>query len=312
MRPQVTAAMIGAALALVGCGLRYALGFPEPQVAIAGTAPVELAFREAKGGLVILRGRVNGKADVDFVLDTGAPVTVLLDGPRTAALGLDSSRARRLGASDNPAAPIGDIQDGFALDFGAVAFTQLTALVVPQRTLPCPEKFEEVGFGGVIGADLFRRFVVEIDPAAKRVRVHDPRAWSAPEGAASLPLSFRGGHPFVETRITLANGKTIDMPVNVDTGMNREITLVAGSHEALEMPSDGTPRTSCFVNGVREEREGAAVTVDLGGVKLPVAKPIYSENPNPVAGRTASTIGAGLFRDKRLIIDYPGKRLLIV
>ena len=306
-----TTAALMLALGLTACDLRYALGFPEPQVAIAGAGPLEMAYREAKGGLVILRGRVNGKADVDFVLDTGAPVTVLLDGPRTAALGLDSSRARPLGGRDDPASPVGDLQDGFALDFGAVAFSGLTTVVIPQRTLPCAERFEEIGFGGVIGADLFKRFVVEIDPAGRRVRIHDPKAWRAPEGAASLPLTFRGGHPFVAARVALADGRRVDIPMNVDTGMNRELTLVAGSHEAIEVPAEGVVRKSCFVNGVREEREGAAVTVELGGVSVPVAKPIYSAGPNPVGGRSASTIGVGFFRDRRVIIDYPGKRLLL-
>jgi hypothetical protein len=101
------AILLAAALLLAGCNLRYALlGFPQPVVEVAGTAPIELGYREAKGG-VILRGRVKCKADVDFILDTGAPVTVLIDGTQTAALGLDSSRARPLGGAHIPvAAPV--------------------------------------------------------------------------------------------------------------------------------------------------------------------------------------------------------------
>jgi hypothetical protein len=303
---------IVAALLLAGCDLRYALlGFPQPVVQIAGTAPIELEYREAKGGLVILRGRVNGKADVDFILDTGAPVTVLIDGARTAALGLDSSKARRLGDADNPAAPIGDIQDGYTLALGPVTFSQLTAVVVPQKTMPCREKFDEIGFGGVIGADLFRRFVVEIDPGARRVRLHEPAAWTAPQGAAPIPMAIRAGHPFVEARITLADGRTVDSRMNVDTGLNRTLTIAAGSHPSLAMPAGGAPRRSCYVNGVREEREGAPVSVSLGGASIPVAAPVYSASPNAVDGAATSTIGAGLFRDRRLIIDYPGKRLFL-
>lgn len=304
--------LLNAALLLAGCDLRYVLlGFPQPQVTIAGAAPIELEYREAKGGLVILRGRVNGKADVDFVLDTGAPVTVLIDGPGTAALGLDSSKARRLGDGDKPAAPIGDIQDGHRLAFGPVTFSQLTAVVVPQKTMPCREKFEEIGFGGVIGADLFRRFVVEVDPVARRVRLHEPVAWTPPRGVAAVPIAFRGGHPFVEARITLADGRTIHSSMNVDTGLNRALTIAAGSHPSLAMPAAGAPRRSCFVNGVREEREGAPVSVSLGAASIPVAAPVYSASPNAVDDAATSTIGAGLFKDRRLVIDYPGKRLFL-
>ncbi len=62
------------ALAMAGCDtLSLLLGFPEPVVAVHSALPVELAYREGRGGIVLLTGRVNGKADVDFVLDTGAP-----------------------------------------------------------------------------------------------------------------------------------------------------------------------------------------------------------------------------------------------
>ncbi|HYC37220.1 MAG TPA: aspartyl protease family protein [Usitatibacter sp.] len=308
---SVFAALLSVAL-LAGCTLRYAVfGFPEARVSVAGTLPFELRYRQARGGLVILTGRVNGKADVDFILDTGAPVTVFIEGLAPAALALDSSRARRMGAGDNAATPTGDIQDGFGIDFGGVALAGLTAVVVPLASMPCNERFREIGFGGVIGADLFRRFVVEIDPATRRVRLHDPGSWRAPPGAASVPIEFRGGHPFVKAGLALADGRRIEIPMNVDTGLNRALTLVAGSHAAIAMPEEGTVRQSCLVNGVREEREGAAVTVELAGVRLPVAKPVYSDRPNPVDDARTSTIGVELFRDRRLFIDFPGKRLVV-
>ena len=298
-----------AVLLLGGCDLQYAFGFPKPVAQVAGPTPIELEYREAKGGLVILRGRVNGKADVDFILDTGAPVTVLIDGAHTALLALDSSKARALGSG--PASPVGDIQPGFTLAFGGLTLSRLTAVVIPQKSMPCQDKFAEINFGGVIGEDLFRQFVVEIDPVARRVRLHDPRLWAAPAGATPVALAFRSGHPFVETRVTLADGRTIDSRMNVDIGMNRALTLAAGSHPALPMPADGRPRKSCYVNGVRDEREGAAVSVTLGGTRIAVEAPIYSADPNAVDGALTSTLGAGLFKDRRLIIDYPGSRLFL-
>ena len=286
-------------------------GFPQPEVRVTGAMPVELPYRAAKGGLVVVTGRVNGRADVGFILDTGAPVTVLLDGKRTAALGLDSSKARRLGPEDNPAAPIGDIQGGFHLDFGGVQLARLTAVVVPEATMPCRERFDEIAFGGVIGADLFRRFVVEIDPKAARIRLHEPATWRAGPGLASLPLTFRDGHPFVPATVRLAGGARIATPLNVDTGMNRALTLVAGEDSAFAMPAEGPVRKSCFVNGTREEREGPAVQVEVGGVTLPVERPIYSSHRNPVSDGRSGTLGAAAFHGRRIAIDYPGRRIFM-
>lgn len=312
MKAKATAAMAWVAMALAGCDFAATLmGFPEPAVSVQGTTPVELAYREGPGGLVILRGRVNDKADVDFILDTGAPVTVLVDGPRTAALGLDTTGAKPLGDASNPATPTGVIGKGFTIGFGPVTYGGLSAVVVPERTMPCREKFDAVGFGGVIGADLFRRFVVEIDPSARLVRLHDPRTWRLPEGAAVLPIAFHGRHPFVETTLTLASGQEIASRMNLDTGMNRALTVAVGSHPAIAMPGEGEVRKSCFVNGVREERLGPPVTVTVGGVRVPVEAPVYSDAAHPVDGTRSGTLGAAFFRGRRLIIDYPGSRVIL-
>ena len=68
--------LVLAALALGGCDLRYAvLGWPQAEVRTEAL-PVTLEYREARGGLMLVTGRVNHRADVEFVLDTGAPVTV--------------------------------------------------------------------------------------------------------------------------------------------------------------------------------------------------------------------------------------------
>jgi hypothetical protein len=312
MRTWASQAAVAGALALGGCGLHDAvMGFREPTLEVAGALPVELPYREARGGLVILTGRVNGKADVDFILDTGAPVTVLIDGPRTAALGLDSRGARPLGDPSNPATPVGVIQPGMHFTFAGVTLSGLTAVVIPQKTLPCQDRFEEVGFGGVIGADLFRKFVVEIDPASKRVRLHDPKSWRTPEGATVVPFTLRQGHPFVDTKVTLAGGEQVAGGMNLDIGMNGTLSLVAGSHPAIVMPVDGPMRKSCYVNGAREERVGKPLTLSLGGLRLPVESPIYSAFPNAVDGGRSGSIGIGAFKGRRLTIDYPGNRVIV-
>ncbi len=312
MKTTATAALACAALALAGCDIHGLLmGFPEPEVTVEGSAPVELAYREGAGGLILLRGRVNGRADVEFILDTGAPVTVFIDGPRTAALGLDTTGAKPLGDPSNPATPVGVIGKGFAVSFGRVAYRGLSAVVVPERTMPCREKFEAIGFGGVIGADLFRRFVVEVDDSARVVRLHDPKAWRLPEGATAMPLAFRGRHPFVETRLTLADGREVATRMNIDTGLNRALTLAAGGGTAIAMPAQGEVRRSCLVNGVREDRLGPPVTVSLAGVAIAVQAPVYTDSPNVVDGERTSTLGAAFFKGRRLFIDYPGSRVIL-
>ena len=290
--------------------LLAACAFPEPTMDLRSPLPIDLAYREGPGGLVLMSGRVNGKQDVSFILDTGAPVTVLIDGKRTSLLGLDTSKARPLGDPDDPATPVGVIQKDFGVAFGPVMLSGLSAVVIPQDRIPCPERIDAVDFGGVVGADLFRRFVVEIDPASKRVRLHDPAAWKLPPDATVIPLTFRGNHPSVPARIVLASGEAVEHDVHFDTGMTKALSLVAGSHPAIVMPAEGKTRKSCLVNGLQEERIGAPASVSLGGRPFAVDEPIYSDGTR-IKVQKNGAIGIALFRDRRFAIDYPGKRIVV-
>lgn len=297
---------------LAGCDTRYLLfGFPQPTVRTTAQAtPIELAFREGPGGLVLITGNVNGLGNVDFILDTGAPVTVLLDGPGSKALKLDTSKARKLGSDDNPATPFGVITPGFSIDFGGVAFSDLTAVVIPQATLPCQERFAAINFHGVIGADLFKRFAVEIDHASKRVRLHDPKQWQ-PQGGTVLPLTFQNGHIYTDLAVTL-NGAKVPVHVHVDTGKNDALALVAGSKPEIVMPTEGEMRKACLVQGTIDTRRGAPLEVSLGALSAKEVAPTYENRDQLQLGHRHGAIGIGLLKRYVTTFDYKGKRMLLV
>jgi hypothetical protein len=57
--------------------------------------------------------------------------------------------------------------------------------------MPCRERFDAVDFAGVIGADLFRRFVVESrSRVARAFACTDPASWQAPSGRVQHRLSL--------------------------------------------------------------------------------------------------------------------------
>jgi hypothetical protein len=291
--------------------------FPAPRFTLAKSAPIELPCRIGPGGLVLLRGRVDGRAETWFALDTGAPVTVLIDGPRSAALGLDSSGARKLGPEDDPAVPVGVIRPGLAVDFdGQVNLSGLSVVVIPHATLACPDRFDAAGFDGVIGSDLMRRFVVEIDSPARRVRLHEPAAFAVPPGWETLPMEIdRGGHMFVGAQLLASTG-AVPLPVqlHVDTGKTRALTLRVGSHPAIAAPAGGQRQEACFVNGRRPMRRAdQALQLRFGALGVGVEQPNYVELADATMRRSPhhGAIGMPLLARHGPIVDVPGRRLLL-
>ena len=298
------------ALLLAACDLRYALfGFPAPTYSVASGTPIELPYREG-GGLLVVEGTVNGTR-VDFVLDTGAPVTVLVNGPRLAPLALDTTKARKLGPADNPAVPVGIIQPGFTLAFAGLTLSELTAVVVEGASMPCRERFEAANFQGVIGADVMRRFIVEVDPAQRRVRLHEPARWTPAATIGTLPLEFSGGLPF--TQAELRDGShAVPLRLLVDTGSNDTLSLIAGSRPELKLPPQAQPRESCYVAGTRKTWRGAPLDLAFGDALAAQVPTSYEDGDSVMRGERHGSVGIGLLKRYVFAIDYPGKRIVLL
>ena len=300
---------------LSACALHDALfGFAAPTITTRSAAVIELPFREGPGGLMLIKGataRQSGeKVDVEYILDTGAPVTVVLDAPATQALRLDTSQARKLGPADNPAVPSGVIEKGFGIDFGALAISDLTAVVIAEKSLPCNERFARVGFHGVIGADLLRAFVVEVDAPARTIRLHRPAAF-VPGDLRPIPLTFVDGHAHIDAEIAVMPGMTETGRLHVDTGSSTPVSLHPGALPGLVAAPDAKKGTACFVQGELATAIGPPLTLSLGGFPARVEAPLLVAKERVHAAGVVGSIGAGLLARYRYAIDYPGKRLWI-
>jgi hypothetical protein len=304
-------------LPLLGSACTLFSSFPTPRFTLTKPGPIDLPCRIASNGLVMLRGRVNGRAETWFVLDTGAPVTALIDGPRSAALGLDSSGARRLGSADEPSAPVGVVRPGFEIAFdGQLTLSGLSVVVIPLASIPCSDRVDALDFAGIIGGDLMRRFIVEIDSVARRVRLYEPDAFRVADGWAALPLEISGGHMFVGARL-LGEGEQQSLPlrIHVDTGAADELSLRLGSHPAIATePPAGERGESCLIAGTRPYwRSGAPVRLALGDVTVTAAQPTYeaAADTRVWSKEYQATLGINLLARHGPIVDVPGRRLLL-
>jgi hypothetical protein len=304
-------------LPFIGSACTLFSPFPTPTFTLTQPGPIELPCRIAPNGLVMLRGRVNSRGEAWFVLDTGAPVTALIDGPRSAALGLDSSGARRLGRNDDPSDPIGVVRPNFEIAFdGQLTLSGLSVVVIPLATIPCSARMDALDFVGIIGADLMRRFVVEVDSVARRVRLHEPDAFKAPDSWAALPLEIAGGHLFVGAQLFGDGAQpSSTLRMHVDTGATDELSLRLGSHPAIAAVPPAAERSeSCLLAGTRPYwRSAAPLRLALGDVTLTAAQPSYwaaADTPS-LSKEYHGTLGIRLLARHGPIVDVPGRRLLL-
>jgi hypothetical protein len=145
-----------------------------------GAGAAEVAFERTPEGGVAFPALING-VTLRLALDATA------DGP----LRVSRDAAKRLGVSFAPDVYGRSVGGGAKLEVGAFscAGIHLEALASPLD-----------GLDGIAGGTLFREAVVEIDPAARRLALHDPERWVAPSGFTRILVDDDGNRPVTTLR----------------------------------------------------------------------------------------------------------------
>ncbi|MFC3815158.1 aspartyl protease family protein [Lysobacter sp. GCM10012299] len=305
---------LATALSLAGCTqvelARLYLANNGTAAEMTKPLPLTLPYKDVDGW-VLLPARVNGRASIDFVLDTGASVVALIADQRTTHLDLDMRGVRRLGAPDDLAAPVGARQDGLAIDFGGVVLENQTALAIPAESLDCKGEQRRVApFNGVIGHDLFRRFTVEVNRDNGTVTLHDPDSYHYRGSGRIVPAEIAGRQPFIDARVAPSTGAPYRARLHVDSGAGIDMTLFPGSSPAIKAPPGGRGREACFVGGRATYTVGAPVHLGLAGgvITTPVE---YATGREVIAAGQNGRLGARFLARFNVVFDYARERIIL-
>lgn len=165
--------------------------------------------------------KVNGKGPFTFIFDTGGADIVT---PKMAKeLGLTVE-----GQLPGTGAGEGVMEGGFAkvakLEVGGAELTNQVFVVIPLDAL---EKVEGTKMPGMVGYEVFRRFVTRIDYGAKTVTLIDPKHFDAKDAGTPVKFKFNDHIPEV-------TGSFEGLPAkyDIDTGSRSELTLTKPFAEA--------------------------------------------------------------------------------
>jgi hypothetical protein len=200
--------------------------FTPPQQAVAdftflkGTGPARVPMRYGERH-VWLKASIDGGPAEDFIVDTGASVS-LLDSAWAEAHGIKSEgkmQAMGAGASgDVGFARISSIkvagEDGVGVE---IVGQKLAVLALNRFVAP----FFWRDAAGVLGYDFISRFVVEIDYDNGALTLYDPKTFTYAGKGTGVPITMSGGIPVVRAkldgqyegafRVDVGSGSTVDL-----------------------------------------------------------------------------------------------------
>lgn len=273
---------------------------------------IKIPLEISEGGHIFLRVRVNGSEPLWFGLDSGAESTLIrteqaqalklkLEGETQAAAGgegtVEFSTARKV---------------TFELPGLTVMLPEVG--VVPLQ-FPAPVAGETVA--GILGYDFISQYVVEIDYAARIMKLYEPAKYYYRGRGELIPVKMLDNNPYVQMRVELPGMAPFRAMFVLDSGADTDIFFFSPfvkNHKLLSSKQVTTEANTSGIGGASKIRIGHATNIQLG--RAVIANPVVHFS-QAMRGDDASNIGAGfiggklLRRFKTVIFDQQRHRVIL-
>ena len=179
--------------------------------------------------LFFVQVRVNGHGPYWFAVDSGAHNSVI-DPFIVKELGLKvtgTTTSTGTGKGEVPVQRVGPLE----MAIGKVKLTIKEPWVIDLSPVPIPKSTH-----GLVGAEFFEAFVVEMNPERNTMRFYDPRTFKAPKGAVALPLEDTNHRLFMTVTIDVNDKQSVERRVRIDTGSGDAVgdPIAANAREVRE------------------------------------------------------------------------------
>jgi Aspartyl protease len=149
--------------------------------ALAANEPLATVMARKDGQLMFVEVRVAGAGPFWFCIDTGAPHSVV-DPYIVKQVGLQTLRSATVTGTGQGAVQVEHAAPA-VMSLGSLHVKVQEPWVIDLSGVPIPKWTH-----GLIGAEFFENYVVEVDPEKPSLRFFDPATFVPPRDAAAVPL----------------------------------------------------------------------------------------------------------------------------
>lgn len=300
------AMLIGLSLGITSAQLNaQQIGFDFPQ----GVKRVEIPF-ERHNNLIVIPVTLNNTFTLKFILDTGVQYAILTE--KLIGQWLNLKYNRRLviqgpGAQDSITALVAN-KISLTLPGGIRSGINQSLLVLEKDYLDLKNNLGTDVYG-IIGYDIFSRFVVEINHDRNVIVLHEPQKFRGRGFGKKVPMQVVNTKPYISAHLTFEDGHAQDMNLMVDTGASHAFMIQDNPESIPFFPSKTIKAVigrglGGDINGYIGRIKNARI--DKFEFESPISSfPEPNDYSSPMAhGARNGTIGGDLMIRFNLAFDY--------
>ncbi|MCB9283724.1 MAG: aspartyl protease family protein [Lewinellaceae bacterium] len=227
----------------------------------------EIPF-EYKNHFILIHLTFQRTLPLTFIFDTGAETTLLTSVELAGLLGLTYEREIKIVGADLDSELTAYLVRNIHIRLGDLSLPYQSILVLEDDVFHFDE-YTGKEVHGILGANAFRQFVVEIDYQNQVIRLIPPNRFHPPKNSTLLPVEIHRSKPYLTTWIKPASGPEIPVKLMVDSGAGLAMLLHPNTHPNLELPQKVLPgNIGMGLGGSLEGTMGILPQLTMGEFKI--------------------------------------------
>jgi len=228
---------------------------------------VEIPF-EYKNNLIIIDLLFQG-LPLKFIFDSGAEHTIISKKEITDVLGIPYRREFKLIGSDMSTEISAFLISGIQLQISNLLLPNRAMLVLEEDHLRL-EEVTGIQIHGILGSDVFKRYVVRIDYQKKLIRFYRAESFKLPrKNFTELDIEIFKNKPYLKEKIWLSKNDSLSVKLLIDTGAALSILLHSNTDSLLKAPENALLGKLAFgLGGFIEGYLGRVHQMKLGEYQL--------------------------------------------
>ncbi len=269
---------------------------------------------ETHNNLILLPVKINNSININFILDTGARTTILTEPVLSEFMHIENTRTtlvRGLGQGKEIEA---QVATGLTMSIPGIVGHNLNMLILPEGILSFSEIFGKPVYG-IIGNELFKQFVVEINYDKEYITLTKPNKYKPKRKMQAFPLEIIQGKPYIKMKINNYAKELKEAKLLIDTGATQGLSIF---NPALDIPHPDNNIPAYLGRGLSGDIYGQLARVSkihIGNFTLNKVITSYPDSSslqiNVKEIKCDGNIGAEVLRRFLVVIDYHGKRLFL-
>ncbi len=273
--------------------------------------PIEIC-----NNLVVIPVVLNGQLPLKFILDTGVRTTILTEKSFSDILKLTYGRHYLVSGPGGEKIVEAYVTNDVTLDMPGVHGEGHAMLVLEKDYLEL-RNYLGTDVQGILGYEVFSRFIVEVDYEKKQLTLTLPEFFHAKSKFQSLPITIQDTKPYLQVPVKMSDGRVVNAKLMVDSGASHGLVLDPATDKNIILPEKHvTSLIGRGIGGLIVGQIGRIQSIELGKYKInnvianfPDANSYYDTIKSSADVFRNGALGGEILTRFTTIYNFPGGRI---